>query len=84
MSRIANKKAWGGDPQLQAFKERYKMDVAVLDRDTIIRYHEGGFNAEDSVCCKLQYTGGNHYNLLIQRPSQPSRNFSRRSTAITT
>ena len=53
LSRIAKDKAWGGDPQLLAFTERYRVDVAVLDTDTMIRYHEGNFNAEDSVCCKL-------------------------------
>jgi hypothetical protein len=67
--------AWGGDPQLLAFTERYKMDVEVLDTDTMIRYHEGNFNAEDSVCCKLQYTGGSHYNLLIRRPPNRHETF---------
>ena len=59
----------GGEHQLRAFKERYKKDVAVLDMSNMKQYHDGDFNAADTICCKLQYINGNHYNLLVRQHS---------------
>jgi hypothetical protein len=67
LRRMSMNRTWGREHEIQAARELYSMDIAILDSNQLGKYG-GSFTSKTS--CKLLFSNGNHYDLLVVNESE--------------
>jgi hypothetical protein len=67
LRRMSMNRTWGGEHEIQAARELYSMEIAILDSNQLGKYG-GSFTSKTS--CKLLFSNGNHYDLLVVNESE--------------
>ena len=63
-------RTWGGEHEIQVARELYSMEIAILDSNQLGKYG-GSFTSKTS--CKLLFSNGNHYDLLVVNESKSDK-----------